>query len=93
MQVASLAGNRDLEVRGDIRIGYGIISLTAGVGTDPTGDSETVWNPPREVPRGGEGAGVDIPQPCLSLVEGCSWALSSPALSPACGLRVPLQPQ
>lgn len=28
--MASLAGNRDLEVRGDIRIGYGMISLTAG---------------------------------------------------------------
>lgn len=49
--------------------------------------------PPREVPPGGEGAGVDIPRSCLPLVEGCSWALSSPALSPACGLRVPLQPQ
>lgn len=83
MQVASLAGNRDLEIRGDIRIGYGMISLTHGVGTDPGGLRNSVEPSPEKCLPRGEGGGVVIPWSYLPLVEGCSWALSPPALQPA----------
>lgn len=58
--------------------------------------SEMVWNTPQGcASKGVRELGYLSSNPCSSLVDSCSWGVSSPALPacPACRLRMLLQPE
>lgn len=98
-QVADLAGSSDMEIGGDTGIGRKLMkhyqSSYHCVHRYYWG-SEMVWNTPQGcASKGVRELGYLSSNPCSSLVDSCSWGVSSPALPacPACRLRMLLQPE
>lgn len=93
-QVADLAGSSDMEIGGDTGMGRKLMKYHCVYRY--YWDSEMVWNTPQGcASKGVRELGYLSSNPCSSLVDSCSWGVSSPALlaCPACRLRTLLQPE